>query len=248
MTKKGLEARREDPYVSGLEERLREAVKLPAPEQPAESAGAGDNGAGGAGEEKKEEKKEGVRFVAMYDVAKAYKFHTGTVPPHYEMGKELLKELERAAVETMKAFVAPENQSEMLALSIGKVVEDLLAGMRQVAEGPGPGAGVGQKMQLYSGHDTTLMPLLVALGYKLEEWPPFMSNLIFELYWSEARRTHVVKIYFNRELLRVADLAELEQALKPLVLENYRGKCDEPLVARRSEKQSRLTGVSNGVE
>lgn len=36
------------------------------------------------------------------------------------------------------------------------------------------------KMHLYSGHDSTVMPLLVALGKEVESWPSYMSNLVFE--------------------------------------------------------------------
>eukprot|EP00878_Enallax_costatus_P030007 GHUV01032595.1.p1 GENE.GHUV01032595.1~~GHUV01032595.1.p1 ORF type:complete len:170 (+),score=59.64 GHUV01032595.1:331-840(+) len=35
---------------------------------------------------------------------------------------------------------------------------------------------------MYSGHDSTIMPLLTALGVELERWPPYISNLVFELW------------------------------------------------------------------
>ncbi|KXZ54510.1 hypothetical protein GPECTOR_4g575 [Gonium pectorale] len=36
--------------------------------------------------------------------------------------------------------------------------------------------------QLFSGHDTSIFPLMAALGHPLERWPPFASNLVFELH------------------------------------------------------------------
>lgn len=35
---------------------------------------------------------------------------------------------------------------------------------------------------MYSAHDTTLLPLLVALGMYDGRWPPFASYIAFELY------------------------------------------------------------------
>jgi hypothetical protein len=37
-------------------------------------------------------------------------------------------------------------------------------------------------LHLYSGHDTTLMPLLSALGQELGAWPHFAGHLVFELW------------------------------------------------------------------
>ena len=36
--------------------------------------------------------------------------------------------------------------------------------------------------KLYSAHDTTLMPLLLAMGAFDGEWPPFAADVAFELY------------------------------------------------------------------
>ena len=38
------------------------------------------------------------------------------------------------------------------------------------------------KLSVYSGHDTSLLPVLNALGVDDGSWPKFASNLIFELY------------------------------------------------------------------
>ena len=34
------------------------------------------------------------------------------------------------------------------------------------------------RLALYSGHDTTIMPLLVTLGVDLSHWPAYVSNLV----------------------------------------------------------------------
>ena len=40
------------------------------------------------------------------------------------------------------------------------------------------------KLAIFSGHDTTLMPLLASIGPKLwneEDWPPYASMLLIEV-------------------------------------------------------------------
>ena len=48
------------------------------------------------------------------------------------------------------------------------------------------------RMFLYSGHDSSLMPLLAALGKHVEDWPPYLSNLTLEL-WQQPSGQHFVK-------------------------------------------------------
>ena len=37
----------------------------------------------------------------------------------------------------------------------------------------------GTKMLMYSGHDTTILPVLGSLiGDKLKHWPPYLSNVV----------------------------------------------------------------------
>ena len=38
-----------------------------------------------------------------------------------------------------------------------------------------------ERMAIYSGHDTTIAPLLAAYGLLDEDWPPFASNIVIEL-------------------------------------------------------------------
>lgn len=47
---------------------------------------------------------------------------------------------------------------------------------------PGLDAAARPSLWLYSGHDSTITPLLVALGQPETDWPPFTANLVFELW------------------------------------------------------------------
>ncbi|PSC67963.1 Lysophosphatidic acid phosphatase type 6 [Micractinium conductrix] len=61
------------------------------------------------------------------------------------------------------------------------------------------------RMFLYSGHDTSVMPLLAALGKRVENWPPYLSNLVLEL-WRRPSGGHYVKVLHNRSELPLTEL------------------------------------------
>lgn len=63
-----------------------------------------------------------------------------------------------------------------------------------------PDNRVQDEISVYSGHDTTLTPLLLALELPVDQWPPFASRLIFELYKPSTDSSSVgylVKVIFN---------------------------------------------------
>jgi hypothetical protein len=49
------------------------------------------------------------------------------------------------------------------------------------------------RMFLYSGHDSSLMPLLAALGKDVRDWPPYLSSLALEL-WRRPTGQRYVKV------------------------------------------------------
>ncbi|XP_013407127.2 2-phosphoxylose phosphatase 1 [Lingula anatina] len=59
------------------------------------------------------------------------------------------------------------------------------------------------KFALFSGHDTTISPLLTALGLHDGIWPPFASRLTFELYRSVANeRLYMRVVYLGKDVTR----------------------------------------------
>lgn len=50
---------------------------------------------------------------------------------------------------------------------------------------------------LYSGHDTTLIPLITALELDNNVWPSFAATITFELYRQETKRKHVFRLLRN---------------------------------------------------
>jgi len=82
------------------------------------------------------------------------------------------------------------------------------------------------KLILYSGHDTTVTPLTIALGINDGRWPPYASRVVFELYGrgrgghSDAEDVYFLRVLFNGEdrtkYLRFCAEAQLIKGLCPL--------------------------------
>lgn len=62
------------------------------------------------------------------------------------------------------------------------------------------------KLVLYSGHDSTIDPLLVTLNISLGIWPKYASRFTVELY--STRAAHIPKAYFVRILYNGRDLTQ----------------------------------------
>lgn len=59
------------------------------------------------------------------------------------------------------------------------------------------------KMQILACHDTTLIPLLVCLRIYDGQWPPFMANLIFELYKEKESGNMYMRVLYNGQVQRL---------------------------------------------
>ncbi|KAJ2391979.1 hypothetical protein GGI05_002800 [Coemansia sp. RSA 2603] len=62
------------------------------------------------------------------------------------------------------------------------------------------------KFALYSGHDTTIGPILGSLKASNRQmlWPPYASNLIFEV-WKKTDGSRYVRVLYNGEVLKLQD-------------------------------------------
>ncbi|KAJ2063178.1 hypothetical protein GGI17_001914 [Coemansia sp. S146] len=60
------------------------------------------------------------------------------------------------------------------------------------------------KFALYSGHDSTVAPLLAVLqaSNKNMLWPPYASNILFEL-WKKSDGSRVVRVIYNGQVLKL---------------------------------------------
>ena len=124
------------------------------------------------------------------------KSHGKTLPEG--MTEEVLMDINREASKRMIALVAPgvelSHREELLKLSMGRMFDSVVQRMRQCADGESK-----NQMYMYSGHDTTIMPLLATLGQDITTWPPYVSNVIFEMWESkkDGQKQDYVKVLVN---------------------------------------------------
>jgi len=84
-----------------------------------------------------------------------------------------------------------------LQLGIGPLLKEFLQNMQLSVDG-----NSSVKMRLFSGHDTTLMPLLRALGLEESFWTPYGANITLELYEDTMKNNkadHFVRILYQHE-------------------------------------------------
>ena len=59
-------------------------------------------------------------------------------------------------------------------------------------------SSVQEKITVYSGHDSTILPLILALELPVNQWPPFASRMVFELYRPQSnKQDYLFKIILN---------------------------------------------------
>lgn len=112
---------------------------------------------------------------------------------HQKMPKELqnskLQQLAENATSKLMNFAFnrnPQHSRQMAQLSVGRLIRLLLDNMEEIKYGTNEEEKKKQtKMLLYSGHDTTLIPLLNILKLYNGSWPPFASHVAIELYRDE---------------------------------------------------------------
>jgi hypothetical protein len=71
------------------------------------------------------------------------------------------------------------HREDVLALSMGPLLHEMHTALQQHSQQPaGAKATKLPKLYLFSGHDTTVMPLAKTLGVDLQRWPPYCSNIV----------------------------------------------------------------------
>mmetsp|Transcript_26990 Transcript_26990/g.69538 ORF Transcript_26990/g.69538 Transcript_26990/m.69538 type:complete len:328 (+) Transcript_26990:90-1073(+) len=98
------------------------------------------------------------------------------------------------------------------------------------------------KLYLFSGHDSTITPVMAALGAPLSSWPPFVSNVVLELWGSKGKGDGdnkgddlEVRVLFDQQPLHLRggqkggwiSLADLEAQLKPYsaTMQHHKAEC-----------------------
>jgi acid phosphatase len=76
----------------------------------------------------------------------------------------------------------------------GRLLIEIATCLRGAAETTAPG-----KIAFFSAHDTTVIPILYALGADIDAWPGYASSVVFELFEDvETKEQHVRALYNGR--------------------------------------------------
>lgn len=171
-----------------------------------------------------------VDFILIRDDMVAREAHGLACPSELENWKEVV---EQRAVDMIYHVYEP-SKKENLQLCVGPLLHTVVANMEEKMEGTGPEAK--RKLFLYSVHDTTLMPCLMALGIFDMKWPPYAADITIELLEHRTTKEPFVKVSYLGQAQKIpgcsgiqCPLGEFRQALAAytLPLDRYKERCED---------------------
>ncbi|MBN3281230.1 PPA6 phosphatase, partial [Polyodon spathula] len=161
-----------------------------------------------------------VDFIQIRDDLVAREAHGLPCPT---MLKNWQKTIEERAVE-MVYYIYEPSKSENLQLSVGPLLHTLMTNIEKKIE---KSSDDSRKLYLYSVHDTTLMPCLMALGIFDMKWPPYGADIALELYEHHFSKEVYIKVSYigQDQLVRgcsdvFCPLNEFRKALLPYMLDS----------------------------
>ncbi|GAA5807255.1 hypothetical protein MFLAVUS_000611 [Mucor flavus] len=115
-------------------------------------------------------------------------------------GFELPKDIDQSVLDDLEDIVVKEwfygtiHSNEVRKLGLGRlmgVIRDRMILKEQEKDDK-------LKLAIYSGHDTTIAPLLIILNVFDDRWPPFGSAILFELFKEKQSQQHYVRVKYNQ--------------------------------------------------
>lgn len=170
-----------------------------------------------------------VDFILIRDDMVARETHGLPCPPALVSWRE---KVEQRAVDMMCHVYEPSKR-ENLQLCVGPLLHILLNNIEEKVQGTS--SEPNRKLFLYSAHDTTLIPCLMALGIFDMQWPPYAADLTLELHQHRQTNQSFVKVsYIGQDQLLpgcsgiYCPLQEFKQMLSlySLTSENYSSLCN----------------------
>ncbi|NXK67094.1 PPA6 phosphatase, partial [Sylvietta virens] len=156
---------------------------------------------------------ESVDFFVLLDNIFAEQVHN---IPSCPALKSFQQTVERRAVDSMAFFL---EDREVLQMSIGLLFNTLQKNIK-AAVNPSNPAEKARKLFLYAAHDSTLIPVLLALGTFDHRWPPYAADVTLELYQHQHSKEWFVRVSYRGEEQVVkgckAGLCPLEEFLEAL--------------------------------
>ncbi|KAM6319608.1 lysophosphatidic acid phosphatase type 6 isoform 1-T1 [Podargus strigoides] len=156
-----------------------------------------------------------VDFFLLLDNILAEQVHN---LPSCPVLKTFQQTVEHRSVDLM-LFLLEDSSREVLQMSVGLLFYNLQKNITEAVHPSSP-AGKARKLILYASHDTTLIPLLVALGTFDRKWPPYAADVTLELYQHQQSKEWFVRMSYHGEEKVVkgcrAGLCPLKEFLKVL--------------------------------
>lgn len=161
-----------------------------------------------------------VSFLELHDAMTSLAAHGKFVPPALTADRELQRKIEELAVDAFMYVVAPPgatgSHEEVLRLGSGRMLAMLMGHMNEVVQYDASKDAAGAKetaqnatlatrearpplLRLYSGHDSTILPLLAAVGGTVDHWPRYAACVVFELWRSESTGNYRVRMLYDGE-------------------------------------------------
>eukprot|EP01137_Pigoraptor_chileana_P035006 Opistho-2@28394 len=103
---------------------------------------------------------------------------------------EIVSELERLS--NKHWFDMYRAHGELVRLGIGRFIGEMMHDMDASLRGEKRA-----RFHVYSGHDTTVAPLLVGLGLLDHHWPAFASSITYEVMKSKSDGSRAVRVLYN---------------------------------------------------
>ncbi|XP_063070027.1 lysophosphatidic acid phosphatase type 6 [Engraulis encrasicolus] len=171
-----------------------------------------------------------VDFILIRDDMVARQTHGLACPPQLDNWKS---KVEQRAVDMIYHVYEPSKKGN-LQLCVGPLLHTMLSNMEEKVQGTS--SEPHRKLFLYSVHDTTLMPCLMALGIFDMRWPPYAADITMELLENRTTKEAFVKVlYLGKEQhipgcsSKTCPLKEFQQAMAEyaLPLDRYNKQCEE---------------------
>ena len=124
------------------------------------------------------------------------------------------------------------DEAEASKAAIGRFVEEILAAAQDDEDR--------HSLTITSGHDTTVIPILMVLGLYNEDWPDYCACVCIET-WVDAHGRKIIKVVYEDEEKLSLSLEEFQKLVKPVIAEvPWEEAC------MLTEDQFLITGSSTG--
>lgn len=109
---------------------------------------------------------------------------------------QVLNVIEEQALQlflSMQCGISQQSRRKVLSLSVGLFLQHIVDNFDKKINDEN-----NYKLMLFSAHDTTVVPLLLALRVFDDKWPDFAADVAFELY-RDKNRVHYVRVLYKDE-------------------------------------------------